>query len=77
MIDLNLIDASILCCAVLAHSYYRYKIKTSLPYPPGPKPWPFIGNILDIPTVKGFEIFAKWSKQYCGRLLFERGTCGR
>jgi hypothetical protein len=74
MINLNLIDVSIVCCAVLAHFLYRYKIKTKLPYPPGPKPLPLIGNALDIPTVNAFEIFAEWSKHYGGRFANPEGT---
>jgi hypothetical protein len=64
MINIGVFDASIVCCAVLAHLYYRYRQKAGLPYPPGPKPLPLIGNALDIPTVKGFEVFAEWSKTY-------------
>lgn len=68
MIHLNLLDASILCCAVVVHVFYRYKPKA--PYPPGPKPLPLIGNALDIPTVKGFEVFKDWSKIYSKNLFF-------
>lgn len=64
MPSFSFIDASVLCCAVVVHFFYRYKAKARPPYPPGPKPLPLIGNALDIPTVKGFEVFAEWSKQY-------------
>lgn len=36
----------------------------SLPYPPGPKPRPFIGNARDIPTTKPWLTYANWAKQY-------------
>ncbi|KIL00351.1 hypothetical protein PAXRUDRAFT_8298 [Paxillus rubicundulus Ve08.2h10] len=40
------------------------KPKQSLPFPPGPKPVPIIGNFLDVPDEKSWETFSKWRKQY-------------
>lgn len=35
-----------------------------LPYPPGPPPKHFIGNMLDLPTEKETEVFEHWYRQY-------------
>ncbi|KAF8874936.1 hypothetical protein BD779DRAFT_230375 [Infundibulicybe gibba] len=35
-----------------------------LPLPPGPKGLPIIGNLLDMPTDKQWEVFGEWSKIY-------------
>jgi hypothetical protein len=35
-----------------------------LPYPPGPKPKPFIGNILDLPTEDLPNVYIEWGKKY-------------
>lgn len=35
-----------------------------LPLPPGPKPMPFIGNVLDMPQDQPWLKFKEWSKQY-------------
>lgn len=40
------------------------KAKDTLPYPPGPPPKPFIGNVLDFPTEKETETFERWYRQY-------------
>ncbi|KAJ3563538.1 hypothetical protein NP233_g8881 [Leucocoprinus birnbaumii] len=71
MANLGLVDVAVLCCVALAHLYYRYKAKAKLPYPPGPKPLPLIGNLLDIPkvSVRGFEVFAEWSKAFNSDIL--------
>ena len=38
--------------------------RNALPLPPGPKPLPLIGNLLDIPTVHDHVTYAKWGKEY-------------
>src|SRR5262245_29904407 len=35
-----------------------------LPLPPGPKPWPVIGNFLDFPPTNPWRTYAQWSKTY-------------
>lgn len=43
----------------------RFKRRNSqLPLPPGPKPWPIIGNILDVPTVRPWETYHEWCRTY-------------
>ncbi|KAI0028090.1 cytochrome P450 [Vararia minispora EC-137] len=41
----------------------RYATR-ALPYPPGPKGWPFIGNLLDMPRTKVWETFTSLRGQY-------------
>lgn len=35
-----------------------------LPLPPGPKPWPIIGNISDFPNIHEGRFWAKHKEQY-------------
>ncbi|TFK69858.1 cytochrome P450 [Pluteus cervinus] len=56
----------ILLLAVLLR---RSKGKT-ISYPPGPKPIPFLGNILDMPKEYPWIAFKKWSDKYGSDLVF-------
>ncbi|KIK45782.1 hypothetical protein CY34DRAFT_77296 [Suillus luteus UH-Slu-Lm8-n1] len=38
--------------------------KNLIPYPPGPRGWPLIGNILDIPRTKPWVTFTEWGEMY-------------
>ena len=40
------------------------KRKNGLPYPPGPKRYFLLGNMLDIPTFKPWLSYVKMGKQY-------------
>lgn len=40
-------------------------IKKNLkPYPPGPRGWPLIGNVLDMPRIKPWVTFTEWGQMY-------------
>lgn len=36
----------------------------SLPHLPGPRSWPVIANLLDIPTRRPWEAYARWKQTY-------------
>ncbi len=38
--------------------------KRRTPLPPGPRGWPVIGNVFDMPPSYHWKTFATWSEQY-------------
>ncbi|KAH9044125.1 cytochrome P450 [Lactarius hengduanensis] len=40
------------------------RVRSRLPYPPGPKRIPIIGNLLDMPSREEWVTYKKWSDQY-------------
>lgn len=52
-------------CFFAALTYTLRHIRSSgLPYPPGPKRIPIIGNLLDMPSHEEWVTYKKWSDQY-------------
>jgi hypothetical protein len=49
--------------ALLLRKYVASR-KKHLPYPPGPKPIPLIGNIFDLPTEDAPNVYIEWGKKY-------------
>jgi hypothetical protein len=51
---------------VSVYLLYRALRTNRPPPPPGPRPWPIIGNILDIPSAYEWVTFTEWGKKYGG-----------
>jgi hypothetical protein len=49
--------------AILVWSFLKRSTR-HLPFPPGPKPLPAIGNLLDFPSEKEWLVFRQWNEQY-------------
>jgi len=48
---------------VLVPLYWVSK-QTRLPLPPGPKGWPLIGNLLDVPQANFVATYTEWARKY-------------
>jgi len=60
-----------LCLAGIgAYLLKRVLNKNPASYPPGPRGWPIVGNIQDIPQIKPWLTFAEWGKKYGECFLF-------
>ncbi|KDQ58243.1 hypothetical protein JAAARDRAFT_35056 [Jaapia argillacea MUCL 33604] len=59
---------------VLVATYLRWRRRRrtgGLPYPPGPKPDPIIGNLRHVPKKSAWLTYASWGKQYGDVVSFE------
>lgn len=66
--SLNRVDILVLVICGLAlgafSSLYKQKRPSNVTLPPGPKPLPLIGNILDMPRKDDRLVITHWGKQY-------------
>ncbi|KDQ28638.1 hypothetical protein PLEOSDRAFT_1063469 [Pleurotus ostreatus PC15] len=44
--------------------------RTKLPFPPGPRGYPIIGNLLDMPSELQWEKYSEWSKKYGSDIIY-------
>ncbi|KAA1474623.1 cytochrome P450 [Dentipellis sp. KUC8613] len=63
MVALTLLDAGLIV-VFLALVRRLLKPRGSAPLPPGPKGYPVIGNLLDMPQSKEWLVFASWAEKY-------------
>ena len=61
--SLTMFDTSLACVAlVVAYLAYRKLTSPNASYPPGPRPYPLIGNLLDVPPSYQERAFANLAK---------------
>ncbi|KAJ0494536.1 putative cytochrome P450 [Helianthus annuus] len=49
------------CSIFLLHTFYQRLLRFKLP--PGPHPWPIVGNLYHVKPVR-FRCYAEWAQQY-------------
>ncbi|KAF8965868.1 cytochrome P450 [Flammula alnicola] len=61
--------AAILLVSFCAYLIYQRTYSGRI-YPPGPKGWPIIGNLFDIPKALAYKTYAQWSKELGSDILY-------
>jgi len=65
--SLSQLDAFIFLAAVVLTTLIyldRRRRRHFLPFPPGPKKVPILGNLLDLPKESEWKAYAKWGEDY-------------
>ena len=80
----HMVDFLIVLFFIFALQVFRdYRKRRGLPYPPGPRPLPIIGNLLDIPMESSWLTYSQLAKKYgtsyvffaCPTMLTSRRGC--
>lgn len=69
MAPLDVCVIIVFCIAILYYRLAAGKGADQIPLPPGPPPWPIIGNALDLAPVEPPGPFRRWKEQF-GMLFF-------
>ncbi|KAJ7769656.1 cytochrome P450 [Mycena maculata] len=54
---------------VALYSYVAQRPRSKLPLPPGPRKWPLVGNLFDMPATFEWITYMEWSKKYNSDVL--------
>lgn len=68
--DLTILGFAVAAIVVLRTSRTIYNRLNQLPLPPGPKPWPILGNISDFPKAHEGRFWATHKEKYGNHFLF-------
>ena len=60
----TLLGCTLVCIAGIAALYRSQHYGHRPSYPPGPKPLPLLGNVLDMPTSREYETYTRWGKEF-------------
>ena len=64
-LSITMYDTLLPCIAlIVAYLVYQKLTSPNAPYAPGPRPYPFIGNLLDVPISYQERAFANLAKIY-------------
>ena len=66
---LSPLDGLVLFLGLAIALYLNLSQRNRAPKPPGPKGYPIIGNMLDMPSSFEWKTFAKWADLY-GKLSY-------
>lgn len=58
--------ATVVCALLSTWLFQRSRKAAQYPQPPGPKPLPLLGNLLDVPDPFGFpwKAYVEWGRRY-------------
>ncbi|KAI0062668.1 CyP450 monooxygenase [Artomyces pyxidatus] len=69
-LDLKLVVVpSVFLMSMLFKAYRDRRRRRGLPFPPGPRPLPVVGNLFDIPLEYSWKAYAEWSKTYGNHII--------
>ncbi|KIK87086.1 hypothetical protein PAXRUDRAFT_14451 [Paxillus rubicundulus Ve08.2h10] len=71
MIVALIVSVAVLLAVEVVRQLRRPSRSSRPPLPPGPKPIPFLGNVLELNTEAPYRTYAEWSKTY-GDILYTR-----